>query len=93
MTIDNVERAWSGGPLRVVGTGRGRPVEYVCEACERVTKGGRYSAATEGVRWGLSENTPHLAWVCVYCELTSIDQARVAKAASSRQAQGMAHHA
>lgn len=54
VTTDNVERAWSGGPLRRVGTGHGTPSRYVCEACGE--------CAHTGVRLkrGL--------WQCASCE-------------------------
>jgi len=34
-----VERAWSGGPLRKVGSGEGVPSKYVCDVCRRSSVG------------------------------------------------------
>lgn len=43
------ERAWSGGPLRRVGTGNGSPSRYVCEDCQDTNSGVYFVPQTQ--RW------------------------------------------
>lgn len=87
------KRMWPGGPLRqfsdkpfhgsipVVG---GYAGGYVCDCCGAITKGGRYSEATEGVRIAPSEKDLELAWVCAYCEATSVEIERAHLAYTSK---------
>jgi hypothetical protein len=53
------ERAWLGGPLRVVGSGDGKASRYVCEVCRR-------SAA--GVYRVKRDAQAQDEWVCAGCQ-------------------------
>lgn len=87
------KRMWNGGPLRQFSpepfTGsipveNGHAGAYVCEACGSLTKGRRYSGATEGVKLANSEEKCQLSWVCAYCELTTVQVAMLSKHPESR---------
>ena len=56
------ERAWSGGPLRKVGTGNGSASKFVCEGCRKPAVG---------------VYRTRLGWVCQGCKSPKRSNARV----------------
>jgi hypothetical protein len=53
--VEVTERSWTGGPLRVVGSGNGKPSKYVCDGCLQ---------RAHGVRL----DPPKEKWLCYSCE-------------------------
>lgn len=60
-----IEEAWSGGPLRKVGTGKGAPTKYVCDACESVV-GGVYPCRAEDTHLKRRAGRQQ-PWFCAGC--------------------------
>lgn len=54
----NTEESWPGGPLRVVGSGNGKPSHYVCQNCHRQVAG------VYRVKRGLAKAE---TWLCGTC--------------------------
>ncbi len=57
--MKTLERAWPGGPLRVCGTGNGKPSVYACEGC-RARSGGVYRV--------LHVVSRAETWLCASCK-------------------------
>lgn len=71
-----VERAWTGGPLRKVGSGNGTPSRFVCEMCKRSSVG-VYLVKPDVQR-------PESAlWTCLGCSKTAKSTPKAKKEAKN----------
>jgi len=52
--------AWPGGPLRIVGTGNGKPSRYVCSEC---------LSPSRGVYFVKRAFTQAEMWLCASCRM------------------------